>query len=59
MPVYKWFEEGTLNVSYNCLDRHLLTHPHKTAIIFESDSGHVETVTYKNFIIKFVVLPTA
>ena len=46
-PFYKWFEEGTLNVSYNCLDRHLLTHPHKTAIIFESDSGHVETVTYK------------
>lgn len=46
-PFYKWFEEGTLNVSYNCLDRHLLTHPHKTAIIFESDSGHVETLTYK------------
>ena len=46
-PFYKWFQEGKLNVSYNSLDRHFLTHPHKTAIIFESDSGHVETVTYK------------
>lgn len=46
-PFYKWFEDGKLNVSYNCLDRHVLTTPHKTAIIFESDAGHVETVTYK------------
>lgn len=46
-PFFRWFEDGKLNVSYNCLDRHLLTHPHKTAIIFESDGGHVDTVTYK------------
>jgi acetyl-CoA synthetase len=46
-PFYKWFEDGKLNVSYNCLDRHLLTQPNKTAIIFESDSGHVDTVSYK------------
>ncbi len=46
-PFYRWFEDGKLNVSYNCLDRHLLTHPHKTAIIFESDGGHVDTITYK------------
>lgn len=46
-PFFKWFEDGDLNVSYNCIDRHLLTTPNKTAIIFESDSGHVETVTYK------------
>lgn len=46
-PFFTWFEDGYLNVSYNCIDRHLLTTPNKTAIIFESDAGHVETVTYK------------
>lgn len=46
-PFFTWFEDGTLNASYNCLDRHVLTTPNKTAIIFESDAGHVETVTYK------------
>ena len=34
-PFFKWFEDGTLNVSYNCLDRHLATQAEKTAIIFE------------------------
>jgi acetyl-CoA synthetase len=46
-PFYKWFADGELNVSYNCLDRHLDTQPNKTAIIFEADNGHVTTVTYK------------
>lgn len=46
-PFFTWFEDGKLNVSYNCIDRHLLTTPNKTALIFESDAGHVETVTYK------------
>jgi acetyl-CoA synthetase len=46
-PFFKWFEDGKLNVSYNCLDRHVKTQPNKTAIIFESDTGFVETVTYK------------
>ena len=31
-PFYKWFEDGELNVSYNCLDKHLTTQPNKTAI---------------------------
>lgn len=47
-PFFKWFEDGKLNVSYNCLDRHLKTTPHKTAIIFESDAGQIETVSYKD-----------
>ena len=51
-PFYKWFEDGKLNVSYNCLDRHAIATPHKTAIIFESDGGHIETVTYKELLIK-------
>nr|MCH9799003.1 acetate--CoA ligase [Betaproteobacteria bacterium] len=46
-PFYKWFEDGELNVSANCLDKHLSTIPNKTAIIFEADSGDVKTVTYK------------
>ena len=46
-PFYKWFEDGELNVSYNCLDRHLKTTPNKTAIIFEADDGSVTNVTYK------------
>ncbi|MBV9251374.1 MAG: acetate--CoA ligase [Acetobacteraceae bacterium] len=33
----KWFEDGTLNASATCLDRHLATHPDRTAIIWESD----------------------
>ena len=33
----RWFHDGQLNVSANCLDRHLATHPDKTAIIWEGD----------------------
>lgn len=33
----EWFADGQLNVSANCLDRHLLTHPDKPAIIWEGD----------------------
>jgi acetyl-CoA synthetase len=47
-PFYKWFEDGELNVSYNCLDRHLATQADKTAIIFEADDGKVTKVTYRD-----------
>jgi acetyl-CoA synthetase len=44
----KWFEDGTLNASANCLDRHLATHGDKTAIIWESDDPSVSKhVTYR------------
>jgi len=47
-PFYKWFADGELNASYNCLDRHLGTPTEKrTAIIFEADDGQVTQVTYK------------
>ncbi|BEV08494.1 acetate--CoA ligase [Methylophilus glucosoxydans] len=46
-PFYKWFEDGELNVSANCLDKHLQTIPNKTAIIFEADNGDVRSVSYK------------
>src|SRR5690606_18381900 len=46
-PFYKWYSDGRLNASYNCLDRHLETQPDKTAIIFETDDGKVSRVTYR------------
>ena len=46
-PFFKWFHDGELNVSYNCLDRHLNTIPNKTALIFEADDGSITNVTYK------------
>src|SRR5512143_3453913 len=46
-PFYKWFDDGELNVSYNCLDRHLEKRGDKTALIFEADDGSVTKVTYK------------
>ena len=46
-PFYKWFEDGKLNASYNCLDRHLLTKSDKVAIISEGDDGSVLKITYK------------
>ncbi|MDP2804519.1 MAG: AMP-binding protein, partial [Gallionellaceae bacterium] len=46
-PFFKWFEDGELNVSYNCLDKHLTTQPEKTALIFEADDGTVTKVNYR------------
>src|ERR671928_572228 len=46
-PFFRWFYDGELNASYNCLDRHLKTHADKTAIIFEADDGKVTKITYR------------
>jgi acetyl-CoA synthetase len=47
-PFYKWFDDGELNASYNCLDRNLTNgNADKTAIIFEADDGKVTTATYR------------
>ena len=45
-PFFRWFYDGELNASYNCLDRHLKTQPDKVAIIFEADDGKVTKITY-------------
>jgi len=46
-PFYEWFADGRTNASYNCLDRHLQAGlGEKTAIIFESDAGDVNSITY-------------
>ena len=47
-PFYKWFEDGKINASYNCLDRHLKKQPNKLAFIFEGDDGLIKTITYKD-----------
>ena len=50
-PFYKWFEDGTTNASYNCLDRQVEAGlGDKTAIIFEADDGSVTKVTYKEML---------
>lgn len=46
-PHYGWFTDGELNVSYNCIDRHLETRGDKTAIIFEGEKGDTRHITYK------------
>jgi acetyl-CoA synthetase len=45
-PFFRWYHDGELNASYNCLDRHLKTQPDKIAIIFEADDGKVTKITY-------------
>ena len=45
-PRHKWFADGALNISANCLDRHLPARADQPAILFESDEGRGETVTY-------------
>jgi len=50
-PFYKWFDDGELNASANCLDKHVGTPvENKTAIIFEADDGAVTQVTYKELL---------
>ncbi|ASJ24216.1 acetate--CoA ligase [Laribacter hongkongensis] len=47
-PFFKWFADGQLNVSYNCLDRHLEHNANKTAIIYETDDGQVTPISYRS-----------
>jgi acetyl-CoA synthetase len=46
-PFFKWFQDGELNASYNCLDRHISTPTEdKVAIIFEADDGKITEITF-------------
>ena len=47
-PFYKWFEDGEMNVSWSCLDKHLSTQPEKIAVIFEADDGKVTQINYRD-----------
>ena len=52
-PFYKWFGDGELNASANCLDRHIGTPvENKTAIVFEADDGAVSKVSYKELLVR-------
>src|SRR3990172_3416207 len=46
-PFFKWFSDGTLNVSYNCLDRHLETGGDKVAYHWIGEPGDTRTFTYR------------
>ncbi len=59
-PFFKWFEDGTLNVSYNCLDRQVEAGlGDKTAIIFEADDGKVTKVSYSQLLARTSQLANA
>jgi acetyl-CoA synthetase len=45
-PFVKWFNGGKLNVSYQCIDRHLKDKKNRAAIIFEGDRGDKQIITY-------------
>jgi acetyl-CoA synthetase len=46
-PNYRWFTDGQLNASWNCLDVHLNERGHKTAVIFEGEPGDVRRLSYR------------
>ncbi|MFZ0493121.1 MAG: AMP-binding protein, partial [Acidimicrobiia bacterium] len=48
-PFFRWFVGGKLNVSYNCIDRHLAEHSNKTAIHFvpEPEDEPIQHMTYQ------------
>ena len=46
-PFYKWFDGGKMNVTHQCVDRHLETKKNKAAIIFEGDNGDQKILTYR------------
>ena len=45
-PNYRWFTDGQLNVSYNCLEANLRERGEKLAIVFEGEPGDVRKLTY-------------
>jgi acetyl-CoA synthetase len=53
-PCWKWFVGGKLNVSYNCIDRHLAKNKNKTAIHFvpDSEEDRVQHITYQELYVR-------
>jgi acetyl-CoA synthetase len=49
-PHFQWFPDGKINVSYNCIDRHIADKGDKTAIIFEGEPGDTRKITYKELL---------
>jgi acetyl-CoA synthetase len=46
-PFYKWFADGRLNISFNCLDRHLADHGDQVAYHWVGEPGDTRTLTYQ------------
>ena len=52
-PWAKWFSGGLINLSYNCLDRHVASHRrNKAAIIWEGEPGEIQTWTYQQLLLE-------
>ena len=51
-PNYEWFNDGVINASYNSLDINVSKNPNKNAIIFETEDGKSEHITYKELLSK-------
>ncbi len=50
-PFFKWFKEGKLNITYNCLDRHIKNgHGGKTALLWEGEPGDSRKYNYKELL---------
>ena len=48
-----WYEDGSLNVSYNCIDRHAKKDPNRIAIIWEGDDPNdVKKITYSELLVE-------
>ncbi len=47
-PFYQWFKDGELNLSYNCLDRHLETDGDRVAFYWEGEPGDTQKITYQD-----------
>ncbi len=59
-PFFRWFEDGTLNASYNCLDRNVEKGlGDKTALIFETDDGQASRVSYRELLARTCRLANA
>lgn len=59
-PFYRWFSDGTLNVSYNCLDKNVEAGlGDKVALVFEADDGKVARITYRTLLSRVCVFANA
>ena len=47
-PFYGWFTGGTLNASYNCVDRHLDERKNQTAFLWEGEDGDKRNISYQD-----------
>lgn len=59
-PFYRWFGDGRLNASFNCLDRHVASGlGERTAIVFEADDGAVTPISYRALLARVCQLANA